>query len=183
MVAAVDDRFAHFLPSLKGGDVKVMDTSQGGHPSAAFVRAYRENPEYLSYLFLQDSLEATVDDCVQPFASRGSDVVAWGLFGLCFDGEHQERWVKAQYEGYPWPDFGIFGPIFYATRVAMNKVAKLDLFPLTPNGRIEAQGTERAWAFAFTAADVPVDSLGGWNNEEMSSGRYPVFRKTFAGRP
>lgn len=186
VVAAVDDRFTDNLQTLNGGPVLRMDTSAGGHPSAAFIRAYRENPQYHSYLFLQDSMMAHVGDCVAPFKKEGHDVVAWGLFGMFFDNEMQREWVESQFsesmrEPAGKPSNGIFGPTFYATRDAMRKAEPF--FLKTPEDRNQAQGTERGWAYTFKAAGVEVGTLGQWDNGRMQKGDYPVFTKTFAARP
>lgn len=181
VVAAVNDSFDHHLPLFKGGDVLRKDTSAGGHPTKAFIDAYRDTG-YSSYLFLQDSLKPRVDDCVQPFRDLGVPVVAWGVFPLQWDSPEQARWVRQQYpEGDP--EFGIFGPIFYAERSALDTLDRKGLMPEIPPDRHMAQGTERAWGYSFHHAGIPVGTLGHHDNHVMSSGEYPVFTKTFAGRP
>lgn len=181
VVAAVDDRFHHNLATLRGGPIVVMDTSGGGHPSKAYIDAYRKYDYYDSYLFLQDSLESRVEDCVVPFREMG-DVTAWGLFPLQWDSDGQRQWVQHQYPSGD-PEFGIFGPIFYATREKLLVLDDRGLFPDTPPDRHMAQGTERAWAYAFHHANIPMETLGFHDNNTMASGEYPVFTKTFAGRP
>lgn len=185
VVAYVDDRFAHFRPTIKGGRLALADTSAGGHPSAAFVRAYEQHPDFHSYLFLQDSLRGTVDDVVKPFRDyseeHGYPVVAWGFFPMFFDNGEQQNWVESQYAREVRPRNGIFGPIFYATNDAMRQAKPF--FPRSPENRLQAQGTERAWAYTFEAAGVPFGALGAWSNEGMASGNYPVFQKVFANRP
>jgi hypothetical protein len=184
VVAAYDHSFDENLKTFHGGDLIRADTSEGGHPSAAYVRAFRSDPWYRSYLFLQDSLVGRVPDVVEPFRSRGSDVVAWGLFPLFFDNDLQARWVVSQYPP-PHPPFGIFGPIFFATRKAMQRLEDKRLFPETPPNRLMAQGTERAWALAFHAAGIPVDALGGCTTDGVRPNLFPedkTFTKIFAGR-
>ena len=183
VVAAVDDRFKHNIQALKerhGSLVVREDTSMGGHPSAAFIRAYHKNPEFDSYLFLQDSLEPTASDVVAPFKFADAEVVGWARFPMFFDNEYQQEWVLRQ--GFTvQPLYGIFGPIFYATRAAMERAEMW--FPRTPRNRLEAQGTERAWAFTFQqAGDKPV-FLHEWSNQHLSSGDAYPFKKTFALRP
>lgn len=184
VVAAVDHSFDGNIALIKERHESVvrMDTSGGGHPSSAFIRAFYQYPDYESYLFIQDSLRPTVDDIVLPFSSEGSEVVAWGLFPLSiWDGDYQYQWVREQFPEEINPSHGIFGPIFYATRSAMERSEPW--FPRRPRDRLEAQGTERAWAYTFAAAGIEVGSLGTWSNQHMSSGNYPVFVKQFAGRP
>lgn len=160
-----------------------MDTSAGGHPSAAYVNAYRKHYAH-SYLFIQDSLEGH-GDVVAPFRERERPIVGWGSFPLFFDNVEQANWVAAQYP-HPWPTHGIFGPIFYATRKAMKRLDDRNLFPRTPPNRLMAQGTERAWAIAFYKAGYGVDFLGPCVTDGTSPRlfpEHPVFTKTFAARP
>lgn len=177
----MNDDFAHYAESYKGGPVVRMDTSQGGHPTGAYIRAYHEYPEYRSYLFIQDSMRGIVPNIVRPFRQAGAPVVAWGIFPMAFDNYAQRDWVLGQYPDHVRPRWGIFGPTFYATRKAMEKAEPY--FPAVPENRLQAQGTERAWALTFAQAGVDVGWLGEWDNHLMSEGPYPVFRKTFALRP
>lgn len=185
VVAAYDNTFADNLQTLKGGDVVVMDTSQGGHPSKAFIDAFRKH-YYRSYLFLQDSLKGEVDDVVRPFREEGNPVVGWGSFPMFFDDQQQADWVLRQYPGERHPRRGIFGPIFYATRKALKHLEDRGLFPDTPPNRLMAQGTERAWAFAFHRAGIPVGFLSECITDGSSPRLFPAdgtFTKTFAARP
>lgn len=186
VIAAFDDKYAANIPTLcHGGRCIVMDTSGGGHPSYAFIRAYRENPYYADYLFLQDSLEGQVPDVVAPFREVGAPVVAWGVFNLFFDSERQAKWVMDQYGYDIHPSHGIFGPIFYARREAMKELADLSLFPKQPQDKHEAQGTERAWAYAFMHAEVPVTALSGMTTDGVRPNLFPsdqTFIKTFGNR-
>lgn len=184
VVAAYDDSFKNNLPTFKGGDVVVWDTSSGGRETGAYINAFRKH-YYSSYLFLQDSLRGLVEDVTEPFRASGEDVVAWGRFPLFFDSPEQEKWVWDQYPGRTRPRQGIFGPIFYATRKAMKRLEDKNLFPKLPPNKMMAQGTERAWAFAFDRAGVTVGELGGVTTDGIRPNLFPAdqtFQKTFAGR-
>jgi hypothetical protein len=159
--------------------VVVMDTSEGGHPSAAYVKAYHEHPAH-NYLFIQDSMEAIEDDVIKPFKDKG-EVVSWAHFHFNFDNDAQRDYLVAQYEDNP-PEYGIFGPVFYASRESLEKLDKQGLFPNTPQDKLQAQGTERGWAWAFHKADIKVESLGYWDKSKMEQGLHPPFRKTWGGR-
>jgi hypothetical protein len=182
VVAAVDRRFQDNIDALRCGPHEVIraDTSRGGHPSAAFVRAYHQYPDEEAYLFTQDSCAPTAADVVAPFEFAQADVVGWARFPMFFDNDYQAEWVRNQ--GYTvQPLWGIFGPIFYATRDAMERTEMW--FPRTPRNRLEAQGTERAWAFAFMQAGIKPMFLHEWSNQHLSSGEAYPFKKTFALRP
>lgn len=185
VVAAYDKRFIDdCLKSL--GDkypVKVMDTSAGGHPTGAYLRAYKEFKAN-HYLFIQDSMRALVPDVVEPFhkllPSRGA--VAWCYFKQGFDTAQQEDWAKQFYKG-PYPGIGIFGPVFYISRKSLQELEKKGLLPPIPKNKAEAQTTERMWSWSLYEAGMRLSAVGGlWDNTKMADGSYPVFQKTFAGR-
>lgn len=184
VVAAYDDRFKDNIETFTGGDVVVWDTSGGGRETGAYINAFRKH-YYRSYLFVQDSIRGQVDDVVAPFRDHGGDAVAWGRFRFFFDDQQQADWVCRQYPGPRLPTWGIFGPIFYATRKALKKLEDRDLFPELPPNKLMAQGTERAWACAFQAAGIPVETLSDCITDGESPRLFPAdgtFAKTFAGR-
>lgn len=171
----------------------VVDTGSGtvpnadvrlasGHPTAAYRWAYENRPAD-NYLFIQDCMTAIVDDPVKWFRDQmpaGGGAVAWGLFGMAFDTQSQLDWVTGQYPG-PIPPLGIMGPIFYTSHASLAALDAAGLLPQIPADRIQAQGTERAWAFAFDRARLPV--VGPmWDHGAMQIGVGP-FRKVWAGRP
>jgi hypothetical protein len=194
VVAAVDNRFDDNVEKIRERSKAFvrMDTSGGGYPPWAYISAYLQYPEYDSYLFLQDSMEPIADNIVAPFRQENKPVVAWATFPLnedgrgIWDGDEQFQWVARQYFPHTqstrdFPRRGIFGPVFYATRAAMD--AARPYFPKYPTNRIEYQGTERAWPVAFMLAGVEVGSLGKWEQLGLEQGNpHPPFRKTFAVR-
>lgn len=153
----------------------------GGHPTAAYRWAY-ENVPADHYLFIQDSMTAIVDDPTTWFRDQLPEpgAAAWGLFAMAFDTPGQRAWVQDQYPG-PVPTVGIMGPIFYTSRASLAVLDRAGLMPAIPADRIQAQGTERAWAFAYARAGLPV--VGPmWDHGAMQAGFGP-FRKVWAGRP
>ena len=185
VVAAYDDTFKDNWDTFHGGHVVVWDTSGGGHPSGAFINAFRKH-YYRNYLFVQDSMRGNVPDVVAPFKENGKDVVAWGTFDFFFDDPLQAQWVLNQYPGSIVPMRGIFGPAFFATRKAMKFLEDRNLFPATPPNKLMAQGTERAWPLAFQRAGIKVGTLGPCITDGISPRLFPsdqTFTKTFAGRP
>lgn len=157
-----------------GADVAI----QGGHPTGALLWVLEQYAAYECFLLMQDSMTAIADPLPwfrdQLPAEGGA--VAWGRFPMQWDGDEQRRWVEEQYPEVH-PTFGIFGPVFYASRESLSKVTS----PRIPTTRLEAQGTERAWAYAFAAAGLPVAGPV-WDPDAMRTGFGP-FRKVFAGRP
>lgn len=163
--------------------IQVIDTKDGGHPTGAYLKAYREYPAK-NYLFIQDSMQALQADYLEPFIEKMPEhgAVAWGLFPMAFDSREQVDWVESHYDGVA-PEFGIFGPIFYTSRDSLKTLEDRGLLPPIPKDKLQAQGTERMWAWAFQNAELPVESVGGiWSPDAMSNGAYPPFRKIFGGR-
>lgn len=160
-----------------GADVAI----QGGHPTGAYLWAYEQYAAFDRFLFTQDSMTALTDPLPwfrEQLPERGA--VAWGRFPMQWDSDEQVRWVRDQYPGVE-ASHGVFGPVFYTDRTSLSELARRRLLPKIPATRIEAQGTERAWAYAFAAAGMPVAGPE-WNADAMRTGFGP-FRKVFAGRP
>lgn len=174
--------------SLAAVEHIVVDTGPDGpapgrHPTGAYLWAYR-NTDADAWLFIQDSMTAIVPDPLPWFRDQmpdtGLGAVAWGQFAMAYDTFEQQQWVEAQYPDSR-PPRGIMGPIFYTTRDTLDLLDSKNLLPMEPDGRIQAQGTERAWALAFHAAGLPV--VGPmWDHGAMRIGFGP-FRKVWAARP
>ena len=184
--ATYDDAYPEWFEKLPEPKVRVS-TAGGGHPSQAFINAFRDDRRrHRAYLFLQDSLEPLTDNPALPFeecaAKRRADAVGWARFPMFFDDPEQEHRVVNQYAWVKQPQYGIFGPIFWCTRKTMERLEKNFRFPLAPENKMDAQGTERAWAFAFAAVAAKVEFLHNWDNEFLTSGDALPFRKVFAGR-
>lgn len=162
-------------------DVVMWDTSEGGHPTRAYIEAFRQyRDRYQSFMFVQDSMRPTDRRYLQQFRID-RPVVAWCTFpGMMWDSDGQAEWVRTQYPDQLEPANGIFGPVFYATRDAMQQAEPH--FPATPRTKLEAQGTERAWAYCFQAAGVPVFGLYTFDVTPMQNGDYAPFVKVFANR-
>jgi hypothetical protein len=159
-----------------------VDTSAGGHPTGAYISVYRHS-DADRFLFIQDSMTA-LDDPLQWFRDQwpGSGAVAWQRFPMQWDNDGQRLAVEQSYPD-THPSHGIFGPVFYTDRASLDLLAAKDLLPSIPQNRMEAQGSERAWAYAYAAAGLPVVGPE-WEPDALVADR-PVgpFRKVFAGRP
>lgn len=184
VVAAYDKQYIDgCLESL--GDkypVVVMDTSGGGHPTGAYIRAFKEHPAK-NYFFMQDSMKAKQPDFLEPFIERlpGNDAVAWAIFKQSFDTATQEDWAKQFYKG-EYPGIGIFGPIFYTSRDTLKKLEKLNLLPPIPTNKAEAQSTERMWSWSLFEAGMKLAMIDWWDDTKLRDGSFPIFTKTFGGR-
>ena len=114
--------------------------------------------------------------------AKGTPVCGWASFPLFFDNAEQESKVVYQYPSVKRPEHGIFGPIFWVERKTMEALDRYGRFPATPESKMDAQGTERAWAFAFSALGITPTFLHEWSNEFVQSGDAYPFRKFFADR-
>jgi hypothetical protein len=173
------------VDSLTGVEHIVVDTDEvhpGGHPTGAYRWVY-EHVHADRYLFIQDCMTALVPDPCAWFRDQlpaEGGAVAWGKFPIAFDTPSQQQWVQDQYPGQT-VDFGMLGPIFYTPRSSLDVLAEKGLLPAVPNGRMQAQGTERAWVYAYAAAGLPVAGPM-WSQPAMQAG-FGGWRKVWAARP
>ncbi len=183
--ATYDDSHPDWFERLPEPKARIS-TFDGGHPSQALIRAFRfDRQRHDSYLLLQDTLEPLVEDVVTPFRekSKGNTIpVAWARFPLFFDTPEQKDRVEKQYPHMAPPEHGIFGPIFYVPRKVLERLDRFHRLPKTPESKMDAQGTERAWAYAFALLGITPAHLHDWSNEHVASGDALPFRKVFAGR-
>jgi hypothetical protein len=184
--ATYDDSYPEWYDALPQPKVR-WSTAEGGHPSQALIRAFRaDHHRHRAYLLLQDSLEPLDANPAALFEQAAVDmrtpVVGWARFPMFFDEPEQELKVTQQYPWVKRPAHGIFGPIFWVERKVMERLDKMGRFPKAPENKMDAQGTERAWAYAFQALGIEPRFLHDWSNEFLASGEATPFRKVFADR-
>lgn len=162
-----------------------LATPYKGYDTGAYLWTYHML-EARNYLFLQDSCVPIVPDVVEPFRSRmprdQMGAVAWVRFpGRLWDSAEQRTAMQFIFDA-PEPAFGVFGPIFYTSRKALNVLAEKGLLPPYPISKLMAQGMERGWAMAFEKAGMPVNYIypklaGTFDDYNMNM--MPPFNKTF----
>jgi hypothetical protein len=184
--ASYDDSHSDWYDRLPDPKLRVDTSEFGGYVSGALIDAYRFGPKADSYLVVQDTMEPLFDRVVDPFLDAAEEqktpVVAWARFPLFFDNPEQEHWVTRQYQQVPKPKHGIFGPVFYVERKVLERLDKYGRLPKKPVNKNEANGTERAWAYAFAVLGINPGFLHEWSEEHLMSGDALPFRKVFAGR-
>jgi hypothetical protein len=166
-----------------------LQTPYGGYDTGAYLWAYF-NVEAAEYMFMQDSCLPRSRDFVDTFHDYmpgPMGVVAWNLFSLTiWDSPEQRTAVDfTMGQGAPWPDKGIFGPIFYTSRLALDRLARKRLLPPYALHKQGAQGMERAWAIGFHRVGIPVRGLTDTHEPDraaMAAGRLPLLTKSFGGR-
>jgi hypothetical protein len=182
--AAVMDEVAKYE------NVAYLHTPYRGYDTGAYLWAYW-HVEAKNYLFLQDSVCPTQDTFVDQFyAALGKNttgVVGWSSFSMrIWDSQEQAMATEWMYgEHTEWPPKGIFGPIFFATRTALDTLRDKGLLPMPPVHKEQQQAMERVWAILFHRAGVRIDFLvheDAPRAAEMESGQYPALRKVFKVR-
>lgn len=156
---------------------KMVATPYCGYDTGAFLFAFWNMPKVKRFLFVQDSLIPKDETFADPFFSYEGPVLAWvGFPGDWWDSYAQQQ--AARYAmGEVTVDRCIFGPIFMATREALETLARKSLLPGIPNHKEAAQGKEREWAMAFARADIPVAYMHEFDTDKMELGLYESFSK------
>lgn len=156
----------------------------GRWPTGAFLDTVAESyhaKDADRFLLMQDSMTALADP-LPWFRDQwpGSGAVAWQRFPMQWDSNEQRRTVQRRYTS--WPTHGIFGPIFYTDRASLDALDKLGLLPEIPHDRLTANASERAWAYAFEQAGMPVVGPE-WRPDLLTAGEpFGPFRKVLANR-
>ncbi len=160
---------------------RMVRTPYCGYDTGAYLFVYNSYPAS-RYLFVQDSL-IPKDECfADPFFEFDGPVLAWvGFSNDWWDSFGQQQAARYAYPDAVPPKF-IFGPIFMATREALDILARKSLLPGIPNHKEAAQGKEREWAMAFHKAGIPVAFLHEWDTEKMELGLYQSFSKQWTNR-
>jgi hypothetical protein len=172
-----DQVFLDYLDSLKD-DPHVSEVMHLGKVYAigGYWYAYKERPDDW-YLFLQDSMTVKDPDFLQAFQSRG-DVMAWLAFPFFYIYPEEKAFVTKLYGEIPDPKWGIFGPIFYATRGALDQI---EWGPVT--NKLQHEAMERGFSVAFKKAGIAWSRLDIWENwERMYEDDYQHFTKKLPNR-
>ena len=127
----------------------------GGYCVAAYEYAYR-NIKAEEYFFMHDSMIVKKGDFIDDFRGKG-EVVAWMHFDLAIShGIDYIKNIPGKLDNVPL--FSIFGPIFYATRNAMETIDKKGLLPPHPTRRDEQVASETGYAISFHRAGLNLDN-------------------------
>lgn len=132
----------------------------------AYKAAYETAPHYDGYFFMHDSMRIKDKNFLEAFSSIGP-VVAWIGFPMDFDSGPQRQYLEYLYGDLnkDVPPTAIFGPIFYASKQAMQKA--FDLIPNQTSSRDELCAMERGIAIAFHRAGFEIDYLEEYSNERL----------------
>lgn len=166
-------------------NLEVSSTPYQGYDSGAYVHAHRNWPS-ATYLFLQDSIEVKKPTWLCAFESRltyGVGCVPWLTFPMQWNDQEQVDWVREKFKTDIWPPFGIFGPMFYARREALEDLDEAGYLDIIPTCKREQMGMERGWPTAFirTGWGVrPIETV--FDERRLKRDQYEHIKKQFAVR-
>ena len=81
------------------------------------------------------------------------------------------------------PEYAIFGPIFYATKIAMDSLDRSGLFPPHPKNKDEAIASESGYSLAFHRVGLKVEDMEQLCNTRIDEKKdYIYFDKFRPGR-
>ncbi|HEY3783181.1 MAG TPA: hypothetical protein VGL56_19045 [Fimbriimonadaceae bacterium] len=166
-------------------ELEVSKTPYRGYDTGAYIHAFR-NYEAETYLFLQDSVLIKNENWLEAFESRishGVGCVPWLGFPMQWNSQEQIDWVMEKFETPDWPPLGVFGPMFMATRTALNDLESRGYLENIPNCKMEQMAMERAWAVAFTISGWGIRPVECAFSEPMlKNDMYKDLTKRFAWR-
>jgi len=155
-----------------------------GFDTGAYLWTYL-NYKVDKYLFLQDSLIPHDKDYADIFFSLMPEfgAVVWSGFPMNIWDSPEQRTNVEYTMGDDFPELGFFGPIFAASREALDALRDRRLLPSFPMHKEQQQGKEREWAIAFKKAGIPVYFVVPYHDREaLGNGQLPCFTKIFPMR-
>ena len=160
---STDPVFISYLSTLS--NYIVTKTPYSGYDTGAYVWAY-QNYKSDEYIFMHDSLEILTNDWLEAFRYYKCDVCYYASFPIQFDEDAQKnRLIDIGIYNQDAP-YGIFGPIFYANRNAMDKVAaRFDLKSVIPTTKLDQMGMERGWSMMFETVGARISWLSMINRD------------------
>lgn len=165
--------------------LEVARSPYRGYDSGAYIYAYC-NYSSADYFFMQDSVRPKRKGWLKEFEDRATyrvGCVPWLTFQMQWDCQEQVDWVRQTFGTDQWPPFGIFGPIFYATREALQSLDDRGYLESIPTTKLEQQAMERGWPTAFILSGYavrPVEAL--FDERKLRSDAYADLTKQFAVR-
>jgi hypothetical protein len=136
-----------------------------------------------NFFFMHDSMTVKRPDFIEACQSKSADLVAWLTFPMDFGTPEfpEYKYLTSIFGDVSTnlPSRAIFGPIFYATRTALDQIASGAGFPPNPTNRMELCASERGIAIAAHRSGLTIDFLEEpYDNERIDVKRdYVYFNK------
>lgn len=145
---------------------KPMIEGNGGWCIGGYIKAV-ENIKADWYFFMHDSMVVKNPNFLDKFQQH--DVCGWLSFPMAFDNPEQEAYIRSMYN---LTEKGCFGPIFYATREAIESISWDK-----PETIDQAHGMERGIACAFKEVGYDMKFIDELNEQRLSNNEYEDFVK------
>lgn len=183
-----------YFASLKdySGPLRVLTTQpayKNGYEPGAYMHAFRNFPAE-KYLFMHDGMRAKSAEWVTQFEERLSPqtpCVPWICFSPILMGCHKGH-VEFLFNAYGntnWPNWGIFGSMFYVTRDALLSLESRGFLneKTLPVSKTGAEGMERGFAIAFHRAGIAANPVhSSIDLQRIHDDGYAHLQKFFVGR-
>lgn len=165
-VGSTDPEFIEYVAKLSNSGR--IDNLQS---IGAYKYAYDRFPDEQEFMFMHDSM-LVKDKMFVEKMSRLGDVVGWLRFPMFFDNHGQQHYLSQYYDMGNLPDYGLFGPIFYAKRSALDKIT----WPVCETLE-QAHAAERGLAIAFHQAGVKVEYDDDYDINRIYGDDYTLLTK------
>jgi hypothetical protein len=166
----------------------VDETPWAGYDTGAYLWAYW-NHAAEEFLFMHDSCEITGPGWYEQFyvvhQETGALVVPWCTFSPYLLGvvPVERECIVSTYGLYEEPGYGFFGPIFWATRTALDRIAAAGYMHFVPSTKVQAQACERFWALYCSRLRIPVAPVHRDGYHIVAQGgQHPLISKHFVRR-
>lgn len=174
------------LDYLKTIKYPILVTPERTFDTGAYIWAY-QNTNAEIYHFFHDSQNIKNPDFFEMVEGKlkDFDAVVYGWFDESYDeaiAHPSQRSWKEFFEsnvGEQRYVFGVFGPMFSCTRLALDKLNLNSV--ILPRTKIEQCGWERIWSMLFTKYGLSVDRLARFEGHDRIH-LHPFIEKTFLDR-
>jgi glycosyltransferase involved in cell wall biosynthesis len=149
-------------------------TKKPGFAIGAYILAYEKYPRD-EYFFIHDSM--TIKGSLDDF--RKNDVTGWLRFPFSHGADEYRPYIDAETkDSVSLPQWGIFGPIFYAKRKALDKLRQNKNFCDYPETKQHLCAMERVLPIQFMKAGVTVKYIDDYDPNRLDNLRdYEHFDK------
>jgi hypothetical protein len=162
--------------------LSIHRTPYAGYDTGAYLYALQQFPKEDEFFFCHDSMRVrrpgVMADMARLAQRAGAQCIPWLVFRQNgYENEEQVQFVSRFCEDTTMPGFGIFGPIFYTTRLSLKRLPA-KLFETLPATKNQQEAMERGWAVAFAQTGMRVRALDGdFYDGSMTHNQYPSFIK------
>jgi hypothetical protein len=150
-----------YLSNLKSKHEIIVDrTPYSGYDTGAYIYAYNNYIDE-NYLFLQDSIIIKEKSLIRDGLSilDNNTIVPLIIFDPkknFYDNHVQMEWVNSKIGSHIY-EYGIFGPMFFAKRITLDKIKNIN--NAIPYDKNTQQAMERGWSVFFKQNGINIVPL------------------------